>query len=160
MFPRAAKLVHQKYEQTGSVDDRPRKGRKRKFTEAQAKSLVQKAKKGKFATQLARECKKKVHPQTVRNYLNKGGIKYLKKKKIERLTEAHKRKRVKYSERMEGLKWNKVLFSNEKTFYLGVSSDSAWQDPKKRVTEEKTSYPPKLNVWGAIGTHEDEIILF
>jgi transposase len=151
--PKTVKAVLQKYKETGSIKDRPRSGRKRKFTEAEAKKMVKQAKKGKFATQIARESPKKPHVNTVRNYLNEGGIKWLKKKKIQRLSERHKIRRVEYSHEMKGYNWNKVLFSDEKTFYLGASSDYAWQDPKNRISEEKTPYPKKLNVWGAIGTH-------
>lgn len=150
---KTVRTVLQKYQETGLVEDRPRSGRKRKFTQKEAKEMVKKAKKGRFATQIARESKKKPHVSTVRKYLKKGGIKWLKKKKIQHLSEHHKTKRVEYSHRMKSYNWNKVLFSDEKTFYLGSSSDYAWQDPNNRIFEEKIFYPKKINVWGGIGTH-------
>ena len=129
--------VLNKFEETGTVDDRPRKGRKRKFSETEAKNIVKKAKKRKNAPEIARESKKKVSTRTVQRTLKTGGIQYLKIQKIEKLTEAHKEKRVRYSKKMKGYNWNGVLFSDE--------------DPKNRLTEEKTPYPKKLNVWGAAG---------
>ena len=145
--------VLNKFEETGTVDDRPRKGRKRKFSETEAKNIVKKAKKRKNAPEIARESKKKVSTRTVQRTLKTGGIQYLKIQKIEKLTEAHKEKRVRYSKKMKGYNWNGVLFSDEKTFQLGATPGYAWQDPKNRLTEEKTPYPKKLNVWGAAGTY-------
>jgi len=147
------KAVLQKYKETGTVDDRAGRGRKRKCSEAEVKAMVRKAKKGKFAPEIARESKK-VAVRTVQKYLRESPkVQWLKIKQIEKLSEAHKKKRVEYSERMDGYNWNKVLFSDEKTFFLGASPGWAWQDPKNRIVEEKTPYPKKLNVWGAIGTH-------
>ena len=108
-----------KYRKTGTVKDLAGRGRKRKLSEGEAKNMVKKAKKGKCAPQIARECKKKVSTRTVRRELRKGGVRYLKIKKVEKLSEAHKKKRVEYSKRMEGYDWDKVLFSDEKTFFLG-----------------------------------------
>jgi len=150
---KTVKNVLKKYEETGSVANQPKSGRKRKLSDADVKQMVKKAKKGKFAPQIARESKKKVSARTVRRELKKGGVCYLKKKKIEKLSEAHKRKRVTYAEEMKDYKWNTVLFSDEKTFYLGASLPYAWQVPNNRITEEETPYAPKLNVWGAMGTH-------
>jgi hypothetical protein len=150
---KSVKQVLKKYQETGTVEDLAGRGRKRTCTEAEVKTMVKKAKKGKFAPEIARESKKKVATRTVQTYIKDAGIKWLRIKKIEKLSNAHKRKRVEYSERMKGYNWNKVLFSDEKTFFLGASPGYAWQDPKHRITEEKTPYPEKLNVWGAIGTH-------
>jgi transposase len=140
-----------KYEQTGDVEDLPRCGRKRKLSDREAKAMVKKAKKGKFAPEIAHESKKKIGVRTVQNTLKKAGIKYLKIKKVEKLSQAHMERRVKYSRDMKGYKWNKVLFSDEKTFYLGASPEYDWQDPENRLEAPKVNYPKKLNVWGAIG---------
>ena len=145
--------VLRKYDGTGSIEDLPGRGRKRKFTQAEAREIKKKAKSGKSATEIARSIKKRVTSETVRTYIKESGLRYLKKKKVERLSEEHKARRVEYAKRMLGHDWDKVLFSDEKTFYLGVSSDYAWQDPENRVIEEKISHPRKINVWGAVGSH-------
>ena len=45
-----------------------------------------------------------------------------------------------------------VLFTDEKSFWLGQPSDGCWQQLDERVEEEVTHYNgPKLHVWGAIG---------
>jgi hypothetical protein len=115
--------------------------------------MVKKAKKGKCAPQIARESEKRASPETVRKALKEGGIRYLKIKKKEKLSEAHKALRVEYSNKMKRYKGKKVLFSDEKTFYLGTMPGYAWQDPNNRLEKEKNPYPKKLNVWGAVGTH-------
>jgi transposase len=149
----AVKNVLNRYEATGSVEDLPGRGRKRKFSEKETKKIIKKSKKGKFAPEIARECRKKVSTRTVQRQLKRGGVKYFKIKKIEKLTQAHMERRVEYSNEMKGYEWNRVLFSDEKTFYLGASPEYAWQDPENRIEEEITSYPEKLNVWGAIGKY-------
>lgn len=54
---------------------------------------------------------------------------------------------------MEGYDWNKVLFSDEKTFQLGAGPGYAWQQPGERIVQEYVRHAPKLHVWGAIGAH-------
>jgi DNA-binding transcriptional regulator YhcF (GntR family) len=144
----------QKYQESGTVHDRTRSGRKRKFSEKEITKVVKKAKKErKAAPELARESKKKVSVRTVRRYLNAGGVQWLRIKKKEKLSEAHKQERVEYAKEMKGYNWNTVLFSDEKKFVQGAVPRYAWQDPNDRIVEDKVPYPKKLNVWGAIGTH-------
>jgi hypothetical protein len=154
---KSVKKVLKKYKETRTVEDLPRSGRKRKFSDKEAKVIVKKAKKGKFAPEIAheiaRESKKKAHVSTVKRVIRNAGIRYLRIKKKEKLTDAQKAKRVDYSKEMKGYKWNTVLFSDEKTFYLGASPKYAWQDPHNRLEEQKVPYPKKLNVWAAAGTH-------
>src|SRR5271155_5413028 len=85
--------------------------------------------------------------------MNASGKRWLKVKKIEQLSEAHMKKRVDYAEEMIDYDFDKVLFSDEKNFYLGATPGYAWQDPDNRIEVEKTPYPKKLNVWGAVGTY-------
>ena len=133
------KSILRKYGETGDVEDLPRCGRKRKISKKEAKSMTKKAKKGKFAPEIARESKENVGVRTVQRTLKKSGIKYLKVKKVEKLTQANMDRRVEYSRNMKGSNWDKVLFSDGKTFYLGASPDFAWQDPKNRTEEQKVS---------------------
>jgi hypothetical protein len=61
---------------------------------------------------------------------------------------------------MKGYEWKNVLFSDEKTFWLGASPDYAWQDPNDRIEEEVSTYVPKLNVSGAVGYHVKSKLYF
>jgi hypothetical protein len=51
----AVKNVLNRYEATGSVEDLPGRGRKRKFSEKETKKIIKKSKKGKFAPEIAPE---------------------------------------------------------------------------------------------------------
>ena len=52
---------------------------------------------------------------------------------------------------MKKFHWKYVLFTDEKTFYLGRSGSMSWQDPKRRPEYDEKHYVPKLNVWAGIG---------
>ena len=47
--------------------------------------------------------------------------------------------------------WKQVLFTDEKSFWLGSPSDSCWQQLDDRVVEETARFTPKVHVWGSIG---------
>lgn len=149
----SAQDIIEKYKQTGSVHDRPHPGRKRKLSTTDVKQVVKMAKKKKSAPQIARCLKKKVSPITIQRRLKEEGFFYGKIKKIEKLTKAHKQKRVEYSQRMRGYRWDKVLFSDEKDFVLGSGPGYAWQRPGDRIIQEYVKHAPKLHVWGAIGAY-------
>lgn len=136
----------EKYEQTGTVHDRPKSGRKRKLSNAQVSQAVRKAKKGKCAPQIARECETKVDPRTIRRRLKEVGLFYGKVLKVEKLTKRHKEQRVEYSKEM-----HRVFCSDEKTFQLGTGPSHAWQEHKDRVVREYVKHAPKLHVWVLLG---------
>lgn len=140
-----------KYEKTGTVHDRPRMGRKRKLTGSEEKEIVKRARKV-GATQAARESKrKKVSRFTVARTMKKYHFFYLKKKKIQKLKKVDKDKRKKYAREMMDYNWKSVLFSDEKSFWLGSTSDKAWQKLDARIEIETEKWTPKLHVWGGIG---------
>ena len=64
----------EKYNEEGTVSDRTGRGRKRKISDVEAKAMVREAKKGKFATEIAKEyticTKKNINPQTVCNVMS------------------------------------------------------------------------------------------
>jgi transposase len=140
-----------KYEETGTVHNLPKSGRKRKLSEAQVRQAVRKAKKGKTSRQIAQESQIEVDPRTIRRRLREAGLFYGRVLKVEKLTKRHKELRVKYSNDMKDYKWKRVFFSDEKTFQLGVTPNYAWQEHTNRVVKEYVKHAPKLHVWGAIG---------
>ena len=144
-----------KYEETGTVHDRPGRGRNPIYSEAEIKKIVSKAKKKKKAPQIAVEMGEKSSPRTIQRLLRKKGLFYGKVKKIEKLTENHKRKRVAYCKQMRKENWRTILFSDEKKFQLGAGEEYAWQEPEDRLVKEYVQPAPKLNVWGGIGYYED-----
>jgi transposase len=57
--PHTVTEVLNRYETTGTVEEKPGRGRKRKFSNKEEKTIIQKAKKGKSSPQIARELRKK-----------------------------------------------------------------------------------------------------
>ena len=60
---------------------------------------------------------------------------------------------MEYAQEHLDYEWRGVLFSDEKSFWLGSGPTHAWQDPKRRKTREIQRHPKKLHVWGAMGSH-------
>lgn len=149
-----------KYWQTGTVHDLAGRGRKLKLSAVETKKVIKQAKKRKAAPQILQNLNKKVSVRTIQRTIQKSGLQWLTIQKIDMLTDLQKQKRVEYSKKMEGYEWRNVLFSDEKTFWLGSSPGYAWQEPGNRIEEEVKKYPPKLNVWGAIGYHVKSKLYF
>jgi transposase len=138
-FPK--KTVYQvwtKYQETGTVHDRPRSGRKRKITTQDEKKIVKKARQEKSAQKISlesRKCKKSYSVTLVKRTLKKYKFFYLPKIKIRPLTLVHKEKRIAYATEMEHADWKSVVFTDEKTFWLGTTTTHCWQqlDDRKVV---------------------------
>src|SRR6185437_16829330 len=114
-------------------------GRKRKITEKEENKIIRSAKKGKSTPQIAREFGKKtgklVSEHLVRRKLKKYGKAYLKVKKIPKLNQEGKNKRVKYCRDQRNADWQARIFLDEKTFWLGTFTSHAWQDKKERLSK-------------------------
>ena len=54
---------------------------------------------------------------------------------------------------MSKYNWKRVLFSDEKTFYLGAMKTHAYREPGKRKTFPVQRHPPKINVWAGAGAY-------
>lgn len=154
-------LIH-KYQETGTVHDRPRSGRKRKLTNPEVKQAIKKGKAGKSAPTIARQLseskqrksessKGPVNETTVRRRLKESGLRYLVIQERDELTPNQIQKRLAYARAREHFNWKRVLFTDEKSFWLGSGEHKQWQDPKNRIVRKKKRHPPKLHVWGGIG---------
>lgn len=124
---RNVKRLIEKYKETGSVERRSGQGRKRKLTRKVVRQMKQKAKRGKKATEITRDYNvthenegKTVGVHTVRRELKREGLKYLVNQEREELSPDHIAKRLAYSRKMLQYDWSQVLFTDEKTFPLGV----------------------------------------
>jgi hypothetical protein len=154
-YDTASSIIH-KHEETGTVHDLPRSGRKRKLDAKDDKKILQLVKKKKCAPEISRSLDEKVTPRTIRRRLKELGFFYGRVIKIEKLTEAHKEKRVQYCRERTSFDYSTVLFSDEKTFQLGY----AWQTLKNREEREYVKHAPKLHVWGAIGSYGKTELFF
>jgi transposase len=144
-----------KYHETKTTKDRPGRGRKRKISAEDEKKIIKKAKKGKDATEIAREYEREtettVHRTTIGRIISDHKLKWLTRQQVPELTATNKAKRLAYAQAMDGHNWNKVLFSDEKTFFLGAMKTHAYQQPGKRKKYPVKRHPLKINVWGAAG---------
>lgn len=129
----------------------PGQGRKRKLTRKQEKQVVKKAKK-KDAPQIAADIGG-VEAHTVRRTLLDHGLKYLVRKKVEKLTKSQEEKRLDFATKRLHDTWKYALFTDEKTWHVGSTKRKSWQDPHNREVDEIKRHPAKLHVWGGIGLH-------
>jgi transposase len=143
--------VLKKYEETGTVHDRPGRGAKRKLSAEETKEVIKKAKRGETAPQISRECETEVDPRTIQRTLKREGFAYLNVVEKEHLTQTQIERRLEYAEEMKDYDWKRVLCSDEKSFWLGSGVQKQWQKPGKRKSREVRKHPRKLHVWGAIG---------
>lgn len=143
--------VWAKYQETKSVHDRPKSGRKRKLSAKEEKAAWRAAKRGKTSPQIARTLKMKVSDRTISRSLKSSGLRYLTIRKEEHLTMKQIADRVEYAKEMADFDWKTALFTDEKSFWLGSATTHAWQDPKHRLSREVSKYQPKLHVWGGAG---------
>ena len=116
---------------------------------------MKKAKTGKTATVITRElfqeAKISVHVQTVLNILHKHKFSNKKIQEEEAISEAAQQTRLQYARQMIGYDWKKVVFSDEKTFWLGSGVSHSWQEEGTRLSRKISKHPPKLHVWAAAG---------
>jgi len=119
------------------------------------KVIKKKAKAGKTATVIARELFQEagisVHVQTVLNTLHKQNLSYKKIQEEEAISEAAQQTRLQYARQMIGYDWKKVVFSDEKTFWLGSGVSHSWQEVGSHCSRKISKHPPKLHVWAAAG---------
>jgi len=152
---RTAARILATYDETGDVEEKSGRGRKRKIGKKDEYNMVKRAKKGKPATELARAYGVKhggsVHVDTIRRILHRHGFFYLTVQKIEALSEDAKADRLAYALKMSNYNWNKVIFSDEKTFQLGSGQSHSWQQKGKRISRTYTRHPKKLHVWAGAG---------
>lgn len=151
---KGAKNVFKRWKETGTVDEHEGRGRKRKLDEADEKKVIRKARRGKSAPKIAAELKnegKTVDERTIRRTLKTEEFFFLPPKKIKKLSKGHRKKRMEYAEKMKNAQWKSVLFTDEKSFWLGNPTDSCWQQLDDRKIAEISRWTPKLHVWGALG---------
>jgi transposase len=146
--------VFKRWQETGTVDEREGRGRKRKLSAADEKKVMRKARRRKSARKIASELEgegKSINEITVRRILKKQKFFFLPPLKVKKLSKIHKKRRVAYAKEMMNTEWESVLFTDEKSFWLGNPSDPCWQQLDDRVIAEVSRWTPKLHVWGALG---------
>eukprot|EP00795_Rhopilema_esculentum_P008069 gene8069-13984_t len=116
--------IIKKHKETGSVEDRKGRGRKRITTSREDRLIVKQSLKDRRKTSriLANELKDahdiKVSSRTVRRRLVDSGLKYCRAKKKPLLSEKARAKRLDWGRQHRDYDWSKVIFSDESRFCL------------------------------------------
>jgi len=111
-----------KYNDTGSVDDAQHAGRPRKLSKGVERTVEKKTrgKRHRSSRVIARELKRQkiadVSYSTVQRTWHRRGLRAFKQRKTSRLSETHKRGRLKFAKTNIRKDWSTVVFSDEHTF--------------------------------------------
>ena len=149
------------YNETGTVADKPRRGRKRKLSEANEHHLERlisgkQAPSIRLATKKVRTEKKvDVGRETVRTTVHSLGLTPFKMQRSSRLMDAHKKARLAFAKKYKDKDWSNVVFTDEHAFKQFRSGNSqhnfAWRHRREQVpTREIERWPITLNVWAGI----------
>lgn len=105
-----------RYEREGTLKSRKCSGRNRITTQDQDNLIVQQATDQPFITAAHISRTQNVGPSTVRRRLNEAGIYHRIPAMQAKLTDQHRANRITFCEQNMGRDWDKVIFSDEKTF--------------------------------------------
>lgn len=155
--------VEKRFELRADFKDRQRSGRPKKLTSADERRLVNKVKGEKrmstrrTAFQFKTKGNIKVGRETVRKTLKKAGLYPHRRRKVTRLTDAHKIKRVEMARKYRHYDWTKCAFWDESGFDLyptpNIKNDITWDEKGADYRYEKMAHPPSFNFGMAITVH-------
>ena len=142
-----------RYDNTGSVADAPRPGRKRSTSKKQDQTMVTLATGPKRLTseQITAELAIKsvnVSSRTVRNRLSENSLQYGKTTQKPLLTEFHQVKRFQFATNNINRDWSRIIFTDETTIRLYYHVDRVWKRRGEQVVARTVKYPLKVNLWG------------
>ena len=121
---RTIQALIKKHRETGKVEDRPGRGRKKLTTPRQDRIIIKESLRDRRKTskQMARELETdfgiSLSSRTVRRRLQGSGLKYCRAKKKPLLTAAARRKRLLWAKENRNRDWGRVLFSDESRYSL------------------------------------------
>ena len=142
-----------RYDETGSVEDVPRSGRKRSTSEKQNTTMVNLATGHRrlSAEEIVGELEKKsveVSSRTVRRRLVESGLYYGKVTRKPLLTDIHIVKRYWWATNNISRDWSRIIFSDETTIRLYYHVDQVWKRRGEQVIIRTVKHPVKVNIWG------------
>ena len=139
------------------LQDLPRSGRPR-ITSAKTNEKMKKiaiSKRTIPAFKIAQRVKTRHNTQpsasTVRRRLKDLGVVSTKAISKPLLTEKNKKIRLQFAKDNKLRDWNKVNFSDERTFYLEKNKGKFWTNKGERVTRCTVKHPPKVNIFASFG---------
>lgn len=158
-LPFVSRWIHRFFER-GHVKDAPRGGRKKKLVPRLVNKLHRAAKlrKGQSIRKLAATYKGKgidISPTSIWRGLHACGLKAFRRQRKPAITKEHKKQRLSYARKHKQRVWKRVVFADEKVFYLGTlpnrKNDIVWADTSDEVEPHATArVQGKVNVYAAI----------
>lgn len=155
--------VEKRFDARADFKDFDRSGRPKKLSSGDEKRLVKevKGKKGKSLRRVSAQFKsnegKKVSRETIRVTLKKSGLFPHRRRKVVRLTEEHKKRRVAMARKYRRFDWTKCAFWDESGFDLfptpNIKNDIVWDEKGAEYRYEKMAHPPSFTFGTAITVH-------
>lgn len=145
-----------RWEETGSVEDKPRPGAPPKVSIQDKAWMKSKALRlgwdaSKISTELKHQRRVSITARHVQRILNERGLVSRAVRKKHPLTDADKEERLSWARKNKDRKWERVLFTDYFKIELGSRKRQRWVKKGEFPIEEKKAHPPKLNGWVAFG---------
>lgn len=141
------------WQETGEVHLAPIPGRPKISTESEDKTLVRITKRNREGSSRelvgawCRQTGVQASARTVRRRLKAAGAKNVLPPKAPLLTDKHKQNRVSWAKQHQRRRWDRILWSDEKTFYVYGRAVRVWQWDGEKFKHEVPKHSPKVNVW-------------
>lgn len=142
-----------RYEETEDIHDLPGRGRKKKTTPKTDQAIVALFEKDKNmnltrARALLESRNIRLSISTISRRLHEAG--YFQKMALSKplLTLDHMKKRLLWCEQVAEVDWNKVIFSDEATFWIREYKKKYWGRVNDQKVIRTVKHPQKVHVWG------------
>lgn len=155
-----------KWKETKDFSDGQKSGPPRITTAKEDEKIVALATKDENATsskiqQKMEEKGVEISARTIRRRLQEAKGKYSRPILKPLLTEKHRHQRLNWAKKHKNFDWNKVIFTDESTFYLNQPIGKTWNFPGKKKVIRTVKHPAKVHVWGCFSASGfGEIICF
>lgn len=142
-----------RYLDTKHVDDLPERGKTKKTSSTEDKRITNLfLKNPRLSLRSAQEKLKQkglnISLATIRRRLMASKLKYRSTLKKPLLSEKHVEKRISWAQENKDRDWDKVIFSDEASFWATNISPRAWSTADNRLVERTVKHPVKVHVWG------------
>ena len=142
-----------RYKINKDLNELNRSGKNRCTSKSEDKKIIQIAEKGKMTntTLIQKKLKQEgmeIKKDTIMRRLKENGGRWRNIKSKKFLENKHREERIKWAYNVRKVDWNKVIFTDETTFFLNKKHYKSWDFPSTKRTIKKTKLPIKVNVWG------------
>ena len=149
--PTTVQVWKKRFRNAETEEDRPRAGRPVKVTPAKKRAIVgTQNQRGKSTRKLAK--KHGVSKNTVHRVLTDAGLKPFRQQKVQKISEAGKRKRVEFAKANKKARWDLTLMTDESEVDLNPhrnpKNDVVWaESPESVPAQELQQWAPSVRFW-------------